>query len=94
MKLHALLLSNHAVWAAPQQEATCVKGCLAGLQASQEEGQRLQQEVSTLQEELTRVRTVASRATSREVAGGSKEAGVIPVPVYLEEVTHCFVKLP
>ena len=39
-----------------------------------------------LREELSRVSVVAARATNREISGGIKEAGVIPIPLYLEEV--------
>lgn len=38
-----------------------------------------------LGEELTRVGAVAARATTREIAGGSKDEGVIPVAMHLEE---------
>ena len=36
--------------------------------------------------ELARVRAVAARATSREVAGGTKDEGVVPVGMHLDEV--------
>lgn len=39
-----------------------------------------------LGEELTRVGAVAARATSREIAGGSKDEGVVPVGMHMEDV--------
>ena len=38
-----------------------------------------------LGEELTRVGAVAARATTREIASGSKDEGVVPVAMHLEE---------
>ena len=35
--------------------------------------------------ELARVRAVAARATSREIAGGCKDEGVVPVAMHLDE---------
>lgn len=39
-----------------------------------------------LNDELTRVRQVAARATVREIGGGAKDEGVVPVKMHLEEV--------
>ena len=55
--------------------------------ASQEREAELADELALLNDELTRVRAVAARATVREVAGGAKDEGVVPIKMHLEEVT-------
>jgi hypothetical protein len=39
-----------------------------------------------LTDELTRTSAVAARAAAREVVNGSKDEGVVPVTLHLEEV--------
>ena len=58
------------------------------MQAAEERGAALAAEVGVLGEELTRVGAVAARATSREIAGGSKDEGVVPVGMHMEEVKN------
>ena len=36
--------------------------------------------------ELARVRPVAARATMREIGNGSKDEGIVPMTMHLEEV--------
>ena len=45
-----------------------------------------EEELAVLGAELARVRAVAARATNREVAGGTKDEGVVPVGMHLDEV--------
>ena len=60
-------------------------------QASEERGAALAEELAVLNAELTRVRAVAARATTREIAGGCKDEGVVPVAMHLDEVrASCF----
>ena len=40
-----------------------------------------------LTDELTRTSAVAARAAAREVVNGSKDEGVVPVTLHLEEVS-------
>lgn len=56
------------------------------MQAADERGAALAEEAGVLGGELTRVRAVAARATVREIAGGSKDGGVVPAHRHLEEV--------
>ncbi|KAK9798216.1 hypothetical protein WJX73_007655 [Symbiochloris irregularis] len=56
------------------------------LKVSREAEAQLMEELLVQRDELTRVSKVAARATSREIRGGIKDAGTIPVPQYLEEV--------
>ena len=55
--------------------------------ALQEREAELADELALLNDELTRVRAVAARATVREIAGGAKDEGVVPIKMHLEEVT-------
>lgn len=57
------------------------------MQACQERELELTNELTVLGVELTRVRAVASRATAREMAGGTKDDGVVPITMHLEEVS-------
>ncbi len=61
--------------------------CVLFEQASQEREAELADELALLNDELTRVRAVAARATVREIAGGAKDEGVVPIKMHLEEVT-------
>lgn len=54
-------------------------------QAAEERGASLAAEAAVLGDELTRVGTVAARATTREMAGGCKDEGVVPVAMHMEE---------
>ena len=56
------------------------------LQASQERCRELETEAVVLTDELTRTSAVAARAAAREVVNGSKDEGVVPVTLHLEEV--------
>ncbi|BDA42075.1 probable microtubule-associated protein [Coccomyxa sp. Obi] len=58
------------------------------LKASQEREAELADELALLNDELTRVRAVAARATVREIAGGAKDEGVVPIKMHLEEVRY------
>ena len=58
---------------------------MRAFQAAEERGAALAAEVAVLGEELTRVGAVAARATSREIAGGSKDEGIVPVAMHMEE---------
>ena len=42
--------------------------------------------MAVLGAELARVRQVAGRATAREIANGSKDEGIVPMTMHLEEV--------
>ena len=55
-------------------------------QASQEREAQLADELAVLGAELARVRQVAGRATAREIANGSKDEGIVPMTMHLEEV--------
>lgn len=63
------------------------------MQSAEERGAALAAEVGVLGEELTRVGAVAARATTREIAGGSKDEGVVPVGMHMEEVRRSRVTL-
>jgi len=56
------------------------------LQATQERCRELETEAVVLTDELTRTSAVAARAAAREVVNGSKDEGVVPVTLHLEEV--------
>jgi len=56
------------------------------LQATQERCRELGTEAVVLTDELTRTSAVAARAAAREVVNGSKDEGVVPVTLHLEEV--------
>ena len=61
-------------------------------QAAEERGAALAAEAAVLGEELTRVGTVAARATTREMAGGCKDEGVVPVAMHVEEARAAFAR--
>ncbi|KAK9846430.1 hypothetical protein WJX81_003622 [Elliptochloris bilobata] len=75
---------------AAREEAAATGRALAQastqLKAAEERGAALAAEVAVLSDELTRVGAVAARATTREIAGGSKDEGVVPVAMHMEEV--------
>ena len=54
-------------------------------QASQEREAQLASELAVLGAELARIRPVAARATAREIGSGSKDEGIIPMAMHLEE---------
>ncbi len=56
------------------------------MQVSREREQQVSNELALLNDELTRVRAVAARATAREMAGGGKDEGVVPITMHMEEV--------
>ena len=56
------------------------------LQACLERCAELESEAVVLSDELTRTSAVAARAAAREVVNGSKDEGVVPVTLHLEEV--------
>ena len=56
------------------------------MQAVQERCAELETESAVLSEELTRTSAVAARAAGREVVNGSKDEGVVPVALHIEEV--------
>lgn len=56
------------------------------LQATQERCRELETEAVVLTDELTRTSAVAARAAAREVVSGSKDEGMVPVTLHLEEV--------
>lgn len=56
--------------------------------ASQERCRELETEAVVLTDELTRTSAVAARAAAREVVNGSKDEGVVPVTLHLEEVRY------
>ena len=56
------------------------------MQAVQERCTELETEAVLLSDELTRTSAVAGRAAAREVVNGSKDEGVVPVTLHLEEV--------
>ena len=56
------------------------------VQATQEREAQLADELAVLSAELVRVRHVAGRATAREIANGSKDEGIVPMKMHLEEV--------
>ena len=56
------------------------------MQATQEREAQLAAELAVLSAELVRVRHVAGRATAREIANGSKDEGIVPMKMHLEEV--------
>ena len=56
-------------------------------QATQERCRQLETEAVVLTDELTRTSAVAARAAAREVVNGSKDEGVVPVTLHLEEVS-------
>lgn len=56
------------------------------VQATQEREAQLANELAVLSAELVRVRHVAGRATAREIANGSKDEGIVPMKMHLEEV--------
>lgn len=56
------------------------------MQATQERCAELETEAVVLSDELTRTSAVAARAAGREVVSGSKDEGVVPVALHLEEV--------
>ena len=56
------------------------------MQATQEREAQLANELAVLSAELVRVRHVAGRATAREIANGSKDEGIVPMKMHLEEV--------
>ena len=65
-------------------------------QATQERCRQLETEAVVLTDELTRTSAVAARAAAREVVNGSKDEGVVPVTLHLEEVSlhrNCASKL-
>lgn len=65
-------------------------------QATQETCRQLETEAVVLTDELTRTSAVAARAAAREVVNGSKDEGVVPVTLHLEEVglhRNCASKL-
>ena len=47
----------------------------------------METEAVVLTDELTRTSAVAARAAAREVVNGSKDEGVVPVALHLEEVS-------
>ena len=55
-------------------------------QASQEREAQLVGELAVLSTELARIRPVAARATVREIGNGSKDEGIVPMTMHLEEV--------
>ncbi len=69
----------------PKYNPKCQSIASVGGQAAEERGAALAAEVGVLGEELMRVGAVAARATTREIAGGSKDDGVVPVAMHLEE---------
>lgn len=56
------------------------------MQAVQECCTELKTEAVVLSDELTRTSAVAARAAAREVGNGSKDEGVVPVTLHIEEV--------
>lgn len=61
---------------------------LTDFKASQERCKELETEAVVLTDELTRTSAVAARAAAREVVNGSKDEGVVPVALHLEEVRY------
>ena len=59
-------------------------------QATQEREAQLADELAVLSGELARTRAVAARATAREVGNGTKDEGIVPMTMHLEEVTLPF----
>lgn len=57
------------------------------MQANVDRCQELETETAVLTDELNRVGAVAARAAAREVVNGSKDEGVVPVTLHLEEVS-------
>lgn len=57
------------------------------LQVKVERCQELETETAVLADELNRVGAVAARAAAREVVNGSKDEGIVPVSLHLEEVS-------
>lgn len=69
----------------------CLSDGAVTMQAMQERCAELETEAAVLSEELTRTSAVAARATAREVVNGSKDEGVVPVTLHIEEVRlPCF----
>lgn len=67
------------------------------MQAVQERCTGLETEAVVLTDELTRTSAVAARAAAREVVNGSKDEGVVPVTLHIEEVRlpfYFFAGLP
>lgn len=60
-------------------------GANTDLKAAEDQCWELQQEITILNEQLTRTGAVAARAAGREVQGGYKDEGVVPVAMHLEE---------
>ena len=75
--------------------ATCLQKCpsdgAVSMQAVQERCTELETEAAVLTDELTRTSAVAARAAAREVVNGSKDEGVVPVTVHIEEVRLPFL---
>lgn len=59
---------------------------LCAMQTAQERCAELETEAVVLSDELTRTSAVAARAAGREVLNGSKDEGVVPVTLHIEEV--------
>ena len=59
---------------------------MLSVQVTQERCAELETEAVVLNDELTRTSAVAARAVAREVVNGSKDEGVVPVALHLEEV--------
>ena len=59
-------------------------------QAAQEREAQLADELAVLSGELARTRAVAARATAREVGNGTKDEGIVPMTMHLEDVTLPF----
>ncbi len=53
---------------------------------SQEREAQLTTELALLNAELSRIRPVAARATTREIGNGTKDEGIVPMTMHLEEV--------
>lgn len=58
------------------------------LKTAQERCAELETEAVVLSDELTRTSAVAARAAGREVLNGSKDEGVVPVTLHIEEVRY------
>lgn len=56
------------------------------MQAVQDRCTELEKEAVVLTDELTRTSAVAARAAAREVMNGSKDDGIMPVTLHIEEV--------
>ncbi|CAL5219051.1 g811 [Coccomyxa viridis] len=91
-QLRAELARAQDVTAAAEEEAA-QKGrelaCMAtALKVSQEREAQLTTELALLNAELSRIRPVAARATTREIGNGTKDEGIVPMTMHLEEVRY------